>query len=228
MNKLYPACAFALASVLLALSPALSAAELQGQVVFQPGTGGSAPPDAADTVIFFKPDVPPRVTPLQGDVTMTMAGKSFVPHVLLVTVGTRVRFPNSDPIFHNIFSPSAPNDFDLGLYDTSAGKIKQFDHAGLVHVYCNVHRDMFGYILVLDTPYFSGMRVDGGFDLRKLPVGVGQLVVWNPRTQVWRQRVSAAEVMQKLNIQLTPLPGGVPDHLNKDGKPYFHHRTPGT
>lgn len=228
MNKLYPACALALASLCMAFAPAASAADLQGQVVFQPASDGSAAPDAADTVIFYKPDMAPRVLPQQGDVTMTMANKSFVPHVLAVTQGTRVRFPNSDPIFHNIFSPSAPNDFDLGLYDTSAGKVKQFDHPGLVHVYCNVHRDMFGYIIVLDTPYYVGTRTDGGFDLRNLPAGVGQLIVWNPRTQVWRQRVSVTDAMQRLNIQLVTMPGGVPDHLNKDGKPYFHHRTPGT
>lgn len=154
MNKLYPACAFALASFCTSLAPAVSAADLHGQVVFQGGSGDSSSPDVADTVVFFKPDATPWVEPMQGDVVMTMAGKSFVPHVLTVTVGTKVRFPNTDPIFHNIFSPSAPNDFDLGLYDTSAGKVQAFTHVGLVHVYCNVHRDMFGYVLVLDTPYF--------------------------------------------------------------------------
>lgn len=203
------------------------AADLQGQVAFQPLAGDESPVVAADTVIFFKPDQAPVVKAMAAEQVMTMQDKSFVPHVLVITAGSKVRFPNADPIFHNVFSPSAPNDFDMGLYDTSGGKIQAFLHPGLVHVYCNVHRDMFGYILVLDTPYYTNTRADGSFSLRGVPVGPGQLLVWNPRTEVWRQRLTAGDPLQKLNVALTLLPGGVPEHLNKDGKAYFHHRTPG-
>ncbi|HEY1771841.1 MAG TPA: hypothetical protein VGH91_01465 [Gammaproteobacteria bacterium] len=217
-----------LISLCLASPLGAGAADLQGRVAFQALAGDDNPVAVADTVIFFKPDQVPLVKAMPAEQVMTMQDKSFVPHVLVITAGSKVRFPNTDPIFHNVFSPSAPNDFDMGLYDTSGGKTQIFVHPGLVHVYCNVHREMFGYILVLDTPYYANTRADGSFALDGVPAGPGQLLVWNPRTEVWRQRLVAGGPAQKLNISLTLLPGGVPEHLNKDGKAYFHHRTPGT
>jgi plastocyanin len=204
------------------------AADLQGRVSFQPLAGDDSPVVAADTVIFFKPDQAPVVKAMTAEQIMTMQDKSFVPHVLVITAGSEVRFPNADPIFHNVFSPSAPNDFDMGLYDTSGGKAHVFLHPGLVHVYCNVHRDMFGYILVLDTPYYTSSGADGSFSLHGVPPGPGQLLVWNPRTEVWRQRLVDGDAAQRFSVLLTLLPGGVPEHMNKDGKAYFHHRSPGT
>ena len=217
-----------LAFAATALSTNGLAANLAGRITFTGYDSKGSEPDTVDSVVFFKPDAPVVVAPLKGDITMTMVGKSFAPHVLAVTVGTQVRFPNDDPIFHNAFSPSTPNEFDLGIYDNGGGKIQGFSHPGLVHVYCNVHRDMFGYILVLDTPYFLKAKDDGSFDLEGLPVGPGELTVWNPRTAVWRQRITVGGAAAPLTVQLNVIYGGVPEHLNKDGKPYFHHHTPGT
>jgi hypothetical protein len=38
------------------------------------------------------------------------------PHVLAVQVGTKVRFPNDDRVFHNVFSFHEGRPFDLELY----------------------------------------------------------------------------------------------------------------
>lgn len=209
------------------MSTAAMAGNLAGRITFTGYDNKGSEPDSADSVVFFKPDALVAVVPLKGDITMTMAGKSFIPHVLAVPVGTQVRFPNADPIFHNAFSPSSPNEFDLGVYDNGPGKSQSFSHPGLIHVYCNVHRDMFAYILVLDTPYFLKAKDDGSFDLEGLPAGSGELTVWNPRTAIWRQRITVGGAEAPLSVQLNVIYGGVPEHLNKDGKPYFHHHTPG-
>lgn len=219
---------FLLCALAWAVPTHLLAATLQGKVSFSGFDPHLSEPDAVDTVVFFKPDAGVTVSPLKGDITMTMVGKSFAPHVLVVTAGTAVRFPNDDPIFHNAFSPSAPNAFDLGVYDTGGGKSWGFEHQGLVRVYCNVHRDMFGYILVLDTPYFVKARDDGTFEITGLPAVAGELTIWNPRTQVWRQHFPGLAATGPLDVQLDVIANGVPEHLNKDGKPYFHHHTPGT
>ena len=57
--------------------------------------------------------------PAHGKV-VTQRKKAFIPHVLVVPVGTKVSFRNEDPIFHNVFSLSKPNDFDTGLYKQGA------------------------------------------------------------------------------------------------------------
>ena len=54
--------------------------------------------------------------PAKRAATSAMKGKAFTPHVVVVPVGGTVEFPNEDPIFHNVFSVSGENRFDLDLY----------------------------------------------------------------------------------------------------------------
>ena len=51
-----------------------------------------------------------------GRAVMDQRNETFVPHVLAITTGTVVDFPNSDRIYHNVFSLSKAARFDLGRY----------------------------------------------------------------------------------------------------------------
>ncbi len=51
-----------------------------------------------------------------GHAVMDQRNETFVPHVLAITTGTTVDFPNSDRIYHNVFSLSKTKSFDLGRY----------------------------------------------------------------------------------------------------------------
>jgi len=205
---------------------AASAADLKGSVKLSSSDGPASASDLQDTVVFFSPDAKLKVKPLSGDNSVTMHGKSFIPHVLVVTAGSSVSFPNGDPILHNIFSTSTGDSFDLGLYGHGESKSVTLAHAGLVRVYCNVHHEMFAYILVLDTPYFAHPRDDGSFELRGLPAGPGELTVWNPRGQLWRQHLDSPEAAA-LVVQMALNRAGVPAHFNKFGKPYDKNAEPG-
>ena len=213
-------------SLALAASTA-AAADLKGHLTLVSPSGDSSLLDLSDTVVFFRPDTAVKVKPLGGDITMTMQGKSFAPHVLTVTQGSTVRFPNGDPILHNVFSTSEHNDFDMGLYGHGGGKSKTFEHAGLVRVYCNVHHEMFAYILVLDTPYFTAVQNDGEFEIRNLPAVPGTITIYNPRSAPWHQHVDSP-AMPPMNMQLTMVQrAGAPAHFNKLGKPYSNTPSPG-
>ena len=96
---------------------------------------------------------------------MSTRRKQFLPRVLAIGAGESVRFPNEDPILHNVFSQSPDNAFDTGQYGRGEGKTTRFDKPGLVRVYCNVHHSMVGHILVLDTPHFTRPSSDGRFRL---------------------------------------------------------------
>lgn len=211
---------------LAGIAVSAAAADLHGQVTLTNADNQPSLADLTDTVVFYKPDAGAHVHPLGGDAIISMRGKSFVPHVLTITEGSTVRFANLDPILHNVFSTSSPNDFDMGLYGTGSGKTKTFARAGLVRVYCNVHHEMFAYILVLDTPYFTAVREDGSFDLVSLPSGPGTITVWNPRGEVWRQHVDGPST-GALSVQLKLTHNGVPVHFNKYGKPYDKNANPG-
>ena len=205
--------------LLLGVAPFAAAADLHGQVSLMGPDNQASLLDVSDTVVFFKPDAGVKVHALGGDHVISMHGKSFVPHVLTITEGSTVRFANDDPILHNVFSTSASNEFDMGLYGHGGGKTKTFDHPGLVRVYCNVHHEMFAYILVLDTPYFTQVQSDGSFDLHGLPAAAGELTVWNPRGEVWHEHLTEAPDAP-LALQLKVTHTGVPAHFNKFGKPY--------
>ena len=51
-----------------------------------------------------------------GHAVMDQRNETFVPHVLAITTGTTVDFPNSDKFYHNVFSLSKTAPFDLGRY----------------------------------------------------------------------------------------------------------------
>src|SRR6266581_8224006 len=106
--------AAALVGFSLATSPA-GGATLSGSVALV--TGGKPRPDASNAVVWI--EGPPRAAAGSGAAaksTMAQASKRFQPHVLAVSKNATVEFPNSDPIYHNVFSVSGGNRFDLGLY----------------------------------------------------------------------------------------------------------------
>ena len=102
----------------------------------------------------------------------------FVPHVLAVMLGTVVDFPNSDFIFHNVFSLSRTSRFDLGRYAAGRSKSVRMDRTGVVRVFCDIHSHMNAFILVFNHPFFNVTDVEGRFELPLLPAGTYNVVGW--------------------------------------------------
>jgi plastocyanin len=105
--------------------------------------------------------------------------KMFLPHVSVVTRGTRVKFPNDDTVFHNVFAYFQAKKFDLGMYPRGATKEVTFDKPGLVVLLCNVHSDMSAYIMVVDTPYYAVTDKQGRFRIAGVPPGTYTLHAWH-------------------------------------------------
>ena len=62
---------------------------------------------------------------------------------ITVKQGDSVSFRNGDPFFHNIFSLSDVQIFDLGSYPNGEARSVTFDEQGTVEVECAIHPDMF-------------------------------------------------------------------------------------
>jgi plastocyanin len=116
-----------------------------------------------------------------GSAMMRQRGERFVPHVLPVLVGTAVEFPNEDPIYHNVFSLSRARTFDLGRYPRGQSRTVRFQTPGVVQVFCHIHADMSGFILVLDNPYFTVPDATGRYSLEGIPPGEYRLIAWHER-----------------------------------------------
>jgi len=109
----------------------------------------------------------------------------FLPGFLTVAVGQRVEMPNDDVIFHNVFSFSRPNEFDLGFYEAGQSKSIAFEHAGVVRIYCSIHENMSGTIFVSPSPHVAAVDPAGRFEIRGVPAGRWRLETWSeklPRT----------------------------------------------
>ncbi len=111
--------------------------------------------------------------------TMDQRGQAFVPHVLAITVGTIVNFPNSDPVFHNVFSLSKTRPFDLGRYARGKSKSVRFDRPGVVQVFCDIHSHMSAYILVFAHRYYAITDPAGRYQMSQVPPGAYTLNVWH-------------------------------------------------
>jgi plastocyanin len=155
--------------------------------VSEPGSAGPRDlPDLRRGVVYL--ESAPRGAFEHGEpgrAVMDQRNETFVPHVLAVTVGAIVDFPNSDKTFHNVFSLSRAKRFDLGRYAVGRSKSVRFDRPGLVRVFCDIHSHMNAFVLVLSHPFFDVTEPDGEFRIANVPAGTYTVVAWyegEPRT----------------------------------------------
>ena len=119
--------------------------------------------------------------------------ETFVPHVLAVTTGTTVDFPNSDRIYHNVFSLSKTRSFDLGRYPVGRSKSVRLDRPGIVRVFCDIHSHMSAFILVFGHPFFSVTDAAGRYRINNVPPGNYTLVAWNEGVTSESRQVSVPD-----------------------------------
>ena len=114
-----------------------------------------------------------------GDAVMDQRNETFVPHLLAITTGTTVAFPNSDRIYHNVFSLSKTRTFDLGRYAVGHSKSIRFDRPGIVRVFCDIHSHMSAFILVFAHPFFTITDTEGHYRIDSVPAGTYNVIAWN-------------------------------------------------
>jgi plastocyanin len=201
----------------LFLATPVFAGSIAGRVELLEKSGRKAS-DLSDVVVYVEGV---KVKPAPGRATMAMRGKAFTPRVLALGVGGSVDFPNEDPIFHNAFSVSGENRFDLELYKRPKVGSWTFKHPGVVRVYCNIHPQMSAVVLVRDNPFFAKAARDGSFTLEGVPAGKHTLKAWHERAREASLEVSVPTEGQ-VGAQLVLDASGFRrvQHKNKLGKDY--------
>jgi plastocyanin len=166
-----------LLTVLATATARLDASNIEGQVVVKSAR------DNSNAVVYID-KIPGKIfTPPSTPILLDQVNLTFLPHVLPVLVGTKVAFPNSDDIRHNVFSPTPRSKFNLGTYPKSTTKYYVFDKPGTVTLLCNVHAEMSAYVIVTETPYFAVTDKAGNFTLKNVPPGNYVLKVWHERAK---------------------------------------------
>lgn len=180
-------------------------------------TQSGAPP--ATAIVYAEP-VDLAVPRTAGRYILTQKNKAFRPHVLAVPAGSTVSFPNDDPIFHNVFSLSGPEPFDLGLYRSGSTRERTFTRAGRYRVFCNIHPQMTALIMVVPTPHATTVGPDGRFVL-DLPPGRYRLTALSDRAQpVSAEVTSVAGAASAPELTLDESAWAFAQHKNKFGQDY--------
>jgi hypothetical protein len=180
---------------------------------------GTVRTDRSDVVVFL--EAPGLATsPLPRKPGISQQGRRFTPTVLAVTPGTTVRFPNDDVVFHNVFSLSRGNAFDLGIYGKGVEHERTLAQPGLVKVHCNIHPDMAADVLVLATPHTAITQADGFWAIVDVPPGDYTLRTWHPLADELRLPVRVdADTTTPVALTVRETRPRV-QHPNKHGRPY--------
>lgn len=190
--------------------------DISGRIIL---TGGDA--DPREAVVYFVPrgETPSSAPDAPETAEIVTRDKSLSPTVLAVASGSEVRFPNEDPILHNVFSVSAGNDFDLGVYGPEEAPSTIFEQPGVVNIYCNVHHDMHAHVLVVDTQFRTRPDSNGGFTLTDLPAGPGELHVWHRQSDRWSRAIELP-ASSAFEVSLEVTKPSLPPHRDKTGQSY--------
>jgi plastocyanin len=174
---------------------------------------------AATAVVYAEPiDAAPPRAPRR--VTLTQKNKTFQPRVLAVPAGSSVDFPNNDGIFHNVFSLSGPQPFDLGLYRAGESRTRTFATPGTYRVFCNIHPQMSAVIVVAPTAFTTLASADGRFTL-DLPPGRYRLTALSERASPVSVEIASTQGASAApELRLDESAWVFATHKNKFGQDY--------
>jgi plastocyanin len=173
----------------------------------------------APAVVYAEP-VDAAAPRRPGRFTVRQKNKTFQPSVLAIPSGSTVEFPNEDAIFHNVFSLSGPQPFDLGLYRGGASHSSTFTSPAAYRVFCNIHPQMTALIVVVPTPFVTLTDAAGRYSL-DLPPGRYRLTALSDRAAaVTAEVTSLAGAVTASELQLDESRFVSVAHKNKHGQDY--------
>jgi plastocyanin len=194
-----------------------------------PAVAGASGSDPSDAVVWLTPADGTKVNLEAKNAKrpqMAQHNRAFQPNLLVVPVGSTVDFPNTDPFFHNVFSLFDGKRFDLGLYEAGQSNSVRFDRVGVSLLFCNIHPEMNGVVIVLDTPYYGVSDGTGSVELRGVPDGDYQVHVWYARSSPESLHAIARKVTisnSSYDLGLITIAANPPlslTHKNKYGQEY--------
>jgi plastocyanin len=146
-------------------------------------------PESRNVVIYFE-GIQAEIDLAAMKASIAQKDEQFVPHLVAVTIGSSVSFPNDDPFFHNVFSLSRGSSFNLGRYASGVTRARVFRKPGIVKVFCELHSHMSAVVRVFDHPWFAIPDDQGTFAIEGVPSGEHTVVAWHERIGERRDRVS--------------------------------------
>jgi plastocyanin len=140
-------------------------------------------------VVYLEP-LAAQVLPQQSEtVNISQHSKSFIPYISVSQSTAKVSFENKDDITHHIYSADSENKFSFKIRAGKTDSTTQFNHAAEIAMGCNIHDWMSGYLLVVDTPYFTKTDAQGIASFTMKELGKYRVVVWHPQLRTEKNRI---------------------------------------
>jgi hypothetical protein len=115
-------------------------------------------------------------------VVMDQKNCDFIPASIAITKNQKVVFKSSDNTPHNVNVNSLKN---VG-FNESVAPHTQIEKSFIadnrpIKVDCNIHNWMHGHIMVFDHPFFAVTDKDGSFEIKGVPAGTQNVVIWQEK-----------------------------------------------
>lgn len=201
--------------------------EVTGEVTLTQ-SGSDTAPDASQVVVWLTPSgaTMPQSAVDKPRYRLVQHNKRFEPSLLVVPVGSVVDFPNYDPWFHNVFSLYRGKRFDLGLYQAGAQRSVRFDRIGPSYLFCNIHPEMTGVVLAVDSSLYAISDKSGRYSISGVAPGKYTMHVWyenaKPESLTNLERsVTVDDATRTLPAVSVPVVKQIQkEHKNKYGQDY--------
>ncbi len=176
--------------VLVLLTAPAAAATLRIAIT---DAGGKPVPNAVVTMTPEDASMPSRVP---ATARIDQRNETFVPEVVVVRQGGDVRFANSDPTMHQVYSFSAIKQFALEVDKGEASEPVSFDKSGIAAIGCNIHDKMLAHVVVTDAPLAVVTDANGRAEIRDVPNG-------RYRAVVWQKQLSGGKASEGTNVTVS-------------------------
>lgn len=152
----------------------------------QPGTvegrvlsGEGAPPGS--WVVVYLEGPPPGGSRVAAGPAPALRSRNgaLEPELVAISAGQTVTLASDDALHHRFFSSSRPQGFDPVDVPSGESRELRMTLPSVVRVYCSLHPQEQGTIVVAPSRYYSALRAPGRYVLRDVPPGEYALHAWS-------------------------------------------------
>lgn len=120
----------------------------------------------------------------------------YVPRILAMQRGERLRIKNNDPklhIPHSYLKEKTVFMLSLPFKNSALEATQKIREAGILKLVCDTHAWMRGYVHVFDHPHFAVSDEKGTFTIPTVPAGRYTLHAWHEDAGVRSQEITVIE-----------------------------------
>jgi len=159
-----------------------------------------------NVVVFIESAPPGKAADTQKENFLYNEGCRYVPRVMALQRGERLRVKSNDPklhIPHGYLGNRTVFNLSLPFKGTSIDATSRIRQPGILKVVCDTHAWMRGFVHVFDHPYFAVTDEQGAFSIPDLPAGTYMLKVWHEDGGVKSQEITVPELGEiRVNFEI--------------------------